>query len=61
LGFAAFRLFDIWKPWPISWLDRRVHGGTGIMVDDLVAGIFAAICLQLLYHFFPAPFVWLPL
>jgi phosphatidylglycerophosphatase A len=47
LGFALFRLFDIWKPWPIGWLDRRVGGGVGIMLDDLVAGVLAAACLQL--------------
>ena len=46
VGFALFRLFDIWKPWPIGWLDRRVGGGLGIMLDDLVAGAFAAACLQ---------------
>lgn len=45
-GFVLFRLFDIWKPWPIGWLDRRVGGGLGIMLDDLVAGAFAALCLQ---------------
>jgi phosphatidylglycerophosphatase A len=50
-GFVLFRLFDIAKPWPISWLDRRVTGGLGIMLDDLVAGIFAAAVLQLL-HFY---------
>ena len=44
-GFVVFRLFDIWKPWPIFWLDRRVGGGFGVMVDDLVAGIYAALCL----------------
>jgi phosphatidylglycerophosphatase A len=48
IGFALFRLFDIWKPWPIGWLDRRVGGGLGIMLDDVVAGVFAAACLQLL-------------
>lgn len=47
-GFALFRLFDILKPWPIRLLDRKVHGGIGIMLDDLLAGIFAALCLQLL-------------
>lgn len=41
LGFALFRLFDIWKPWPISWLDKQVKGGLGIMLDDVIAGIFA--------------------
>lgn len=45
LGFALFRLFDIWKPWPISWLDRHVHGGLGIMVDDIIAGVFAWVVL----------------
>ena len=47
-GFVVYRLFDIWKPWPIGWLDRRVGGGLGIMLDDVVAGVFAAACLQLL-------------
>ncbi|MDT8403278.1 phosphatidylglycerophosphatase A [Sulfuriflexus sp.] len=46
-GFALFRLFDIWKPWPIRLLDQRVAGGFGIMVDDLLAGIYAAGLLQL--------------
>lgn len=46
-GFALFRLFDITKPWPISSLDRQVHGGFGIMLDDLVAGIFAGSILYL--------------
>lgn len=50
-GFAMFRLFDIWKPWPIRWVDRRVQGGFGIMLDDLVAGIVAAICLQLIHYY----------
>ena len=50
-GFALFRLFDIWKPWPIGWLDRHVGGGFGIMLDDLVAGVFAAVCLQILVHY----------
>ena len=46
-GFVLVRLFDILKPWPIGWLDRRVGGGLGIMLDDLVAGVFAFCCLQL--------------
>lgn len=46
VGFLLFRLFDIIKPWPISWLDRRVKGGLGIMVDDLLAGILAAMCMH---------------
>lgn len=49
-GFVLFRIFDILKPWPISWLDKRVHGGLGIMIDDVLAGIFALIILQLANH-----------
>ena len=44
-GFVLFRLFDIWKPWPICWLDRHVDGGAGIMLDDLLAGVFAWLIL----------------
>ena len=50
-GFVLFRLFDILKPWPIGWLDRRVHGGTGIMLDDVIAGVFAAAVLQVALYF----------
>jgi phosphatidylglycerophosphatase A len=46
-GFVLFRLFDVWKPWPISWLDRHLKSGMGVMVDDVVAGVFAAIVLAL--------------
>ncbi|WP_019614178.1 phosphatidylglycerophosphatase A [Psychromonas ossibalaenae] len=52
VGFILFRFFDILKPYPISWLDKKVHGGLGIMIDDIVAGVFAAIVLQLLIHFY---------
>ena len=41
-GFLAFRLFDIWKPWPVSWADRDVPGALGVMLDDLIAGVYAA-------------------
>lgn len=44
-AFALFRLFDVLKPWPIRALDRSVHGGFGIMLDDLLAGIVAALPL----------------
>ena len=47
VGFALFRLFDIVKPWPIRWLDKHVEGGFGIMLDDVVAGIFAALVLNI--------------
>lgn len=46
-GFVLFRVFDIWKPWPIGWLDRKVSGGFGIMLDDVVAGLYAAILMQM--------------
>ena len=49
LGFLLFRLFDIWKPWPIRNIDRGVHGGLGIMLDDVVAGIFAMLLMQGIY------------
>ena len=42
LAFAAFRFFDILKPWPVSWADRRIKGGLGIMLDDILAGLYAA-------------------
>jgi phosphatidylglycerophosphatase A len=51
LGFALFRFFDILKPWPIRVADHKVGGGFGIMLDDLVAGLFAAIVLQLVLYF----------
>lgn len=47
LGFLLFRFFDMLKPWPIGWIDRRVHGGFGIMIDDVVAALPALACLQL--------------
>ena len=46
LGFILFRIFDIWKPQPIRYFDRHVHGGLGIMIDDVWAGIYALIVLQ---------------
>jgi len=42
IAFALFRLFDIWKPWPVRWADRQVHGGLGAMLDDALAGLLAA-------------------
>ncbi|MCW8853623.1 MAG: phosphatidylglycerophosphatase A [Gammaproteobacteria bacterium] len=50
-GFILFRLFDILKPWPISWLDKKVHGGLGIMLDDVLAGVFALVIMQLILYF----------
>lgn len=41
LAFILFRLFDIFKPWPISWLDKNIKGAFGVMIDDILAGLFA--------------------
>lgn len=51
LGFVLFRLFDIWKPWPIRVADNRVDGGLGIILDDLLAGVYAWLLLQLIARF----------
>ena len=51
LGFVLFRLFDIWKPWPIRLADKQVQGGLGIMLDDVLAGLYAWLCLQALAYF----------
>jgi len=45
LGFVLFRIFDIIKPWPIKWIDQKVQGGLGIMLDDVLAGVFAGALL----------------
>ncbi|OTG86711.1 phosphatidylglycerophosphatase A [Acinetobacter sp. ANC 4558] len=45
IAFILFRLFDIWKPWPIRLIDRQIDGGFGIMFDDILAGIWAALCI----------------
>jgi len=42
LGFVLFRLFDIVKPWPVSWADRKIKGGLGVMLDDVLAGVYGA-------------------
>ncbi|HYF98206.1 MAG TPA: phosphatidylglycerophosphatase A [Coxiellaceae bacterium] len=48
IGFGLFRILDIWKPFPIRWFDRHIHGGLGIVLDDLVAGGIACVLLHLL-------------
>lgn len=50
LAFLLFRFFDIVKPWPVSYFDRHLHGGPGIVLDDLAAGIYACGALQLIWH-----------
>jgi phosphatidylglycerophosphatase A len=46
-GFVLFRVFDILKPQPIKWVDAKVTGGLGIMLDDVLAGVFAGLLLWL--------------
>jgi phosphatidylglycerophosphatase A len=50
LGFLLFRLFDIWKPWPVRWVDRHVGGGLGSMLDDLLAAAYAAALLLVVHR-----------
>ncbi|KKO50011.1 phosphatidylglycerophosphatase [Arsukibacterium sp. MJ3] len=50
-GFLLFRFFDIVKPWPIRWFDKKVHGGLGIMLDDLLAAVPCWLILQALLHY----------
>ena len=45
LGFVLFRIFDIFKPWPVSWADQKIKGGWGIMLDDVLAAIYAGAVL----------------
>ena len=52
LGFIFFRLFDIIKPWPILWVDQKVHGGFGIMFDDVLAGVYAGLLLSIVIVWF---------
>jgi phosphatidylglycerophosphatase A len=48
LAFVFFRLFDILKPWPIRDVDHRLKGGAGIMLDDLMAAVYAAVCVRVI-------------
>ena len=53
LAFALFRLFDIWKPWPVSWADQNLKGGLGVMTDDMIAGGMAGalvVAARLVFH-----------
>lgn len=53
-GFALFRLFDIAKPWPVGWADKRVKGPLGVMIDDVLAGVYAAAILFAAIYFWKA-------
>ena len=55
LGFVLFRLFDILKPWPVASNDRKVPGGLGVMLDDVMAGLYALAGLQIVRHAFAIP------
>jgi phosphatidylglycerophosphatase A len=50
-GFVLFRFFDIVKPFPIKWLDQKVGGGFGIMIDDVIAGLYAWLLLMITMRF----------
>lgn len=50
LGFVLFRLFDILKPWPISYIDKKIDNGFGMILDDVVAGLFSLAIIQLTYY-----------
>jgi phosphatidylglycerophosphatase A len=52
IAFILFRIFDIFKPFPVSWFDRHIHGGIGIMMDDVVAGVYTFVCLQIIWALF---------
>ncbi len=54
-GFTLFRLFDILKPWPVCFFDRHINGGLGIVLDDVFAGLYGLIALQLLIRIIPFP------
>lgn len=49
LGFLLFRVFDVFKPFPCSWFDQHIHGGFGIMMDDVIAGLYALLSLHILW------------
>lgn len=53
IGFSLFRFFDIWKPFPVGFIDRRWKGGFGVVMDDVVAGMMTNICLLLLHSYYP--------
>ncbi len=48
MGFIFFRIFDIWKPWPVNYIDQHIHGGFGMILDDVMAGIYSILILKLL-------------
>lgn len=61
IAFFLFRLFDILKPWPACWADSKLHSATGVMLDDVFAGLYALLCTVLINRFFMPPDGWLSL
>lgn len=53
LGFLLFRIFDVIKPWPVNWIDRRVGGAFGVMIDDVAAAVYAGLVLWLVARWVP--------
>nr|WP_256375962.1 phosphatidylglycerophosphatase A [Coxiella endosymbiont of Amblyomma sculptum] len=51
VGFVLFRTFDIWKPWPIEWIEKNIKGGMGVMVDDTIAALYAWSTLMAIINF----------
>lgn len=52
-AFVLFRIFDIWKPFPIRAIDKKVHGGLGIVLDDVLAGVYANIVISVMLWWLP--------
>lgn len=52
VAFVLFRLFDVWKPWPVSWAERKFTGAMGVMVDDVLAGVYALFGVAIFSLFF---------
>ena len=53
VGFALFRLFDVWKPWPVGWADARIGGGLGVMVDDILAAGYGLLGMAIFIRLWP--------
>ncbi len=51
-GFFVFRFFDIFKPWPASWVDKNIKNGFGVVLDDAIAGVFSAVVVYFTINFF---------
>ena len=50
-AFILFRLFDIWKPFPINYIDKNIEGSIGVMLDDILAGIYTIVVLTIIFFF----------